>query len=135
VGVDVGPIHANTRGGGRKIPTLGVEDTPSPSSCASAAPHLPIELHRPPEAWKTHRRPPRVRAPPPHLPIELRRPRIFPYERCFSKFAAGHVDVVILDPDECVCHLHGSSTDLGKHLHSSRFHGSSIQTSVCHRDS
>ncbi|KAL5667521.1 hypothetical protein ACJX0J_019742, partial [Zea mays] len=52
--------------------------------------------------------------PPPHLPIELRRPRIFPYELCFSKFAVGHIDVVILDPDECVCHLHGSSTDLAR---------------------
>uniref|UniRef100_A0A804LJG5 Myb/SANT-like domain-containing protein n=1 Tax=Zea mays TaxID=4577 RepID=A0A804LJG5_MAIZE len=61
-----------------------------------------------------HRRSPRVRAPPLHLPIDLRRPRIFPYELCFSKFAAGHIDVVILDPDECVCHLHGSSTDLAR---------------------
>jgi hypothetical protein len=38
------------------------------------------------------------------------------------RFAVGHIHVVILDPDECVCHIHRSSTDLGKHLHSSRSH-------------
>ncbi|XP_008670751.1 uncharacterized protein [Zea mays] len=30
------------------------------------------------------------------------------------RFAVGHIHVVILDPDECVCHIHRSSTDLAR---------------------
>uniref|UniRef100_A0A804R6R8 Myb/SANT-like domain-containing protein n=1 Tax=Zea mays TaxID=4577 RepID=A0A804R6R8_MAIZE len=102
--------------GDRKISTRGVEDTSSPSSRASAA------------TASSHRTPPTTRGGRHTVALLAceRRHHIFPSNFAdpasshtsgvSPRFAAGHIDIdiVILDPDECVCRLHGSSTDLAR---------------------